>query len=84
MLAHIAIDFRGEMHWPGTVDIGTGIQSIGTSSFTVAQAVFKDGVCCATAKAIVVCIDQTTRRPRPLPEAARQAYQSLMVAAEPA
>ena len=39
-LVRAVIDFRSEMRWPGTVEIGTAIARIGTSSLTLAQAVF--------------------------------------------
>ena len=43
-------DFLGEMHWPGTVVIGTRCEHIGRTSLTVAQVLFADGSCAASAR----------------------------------
>jgi acyl-CoA thioester hydrolase len=66
VVAHLSIDFRAELHYPGTVDIGTRVLRIGRSSFTVGQAVFKDDICVATAESVVVQMDEKTRRSHPL------------------
>lgn len=68
VLARLDINFLQELHWPGEVEIGTGIAEIGRSSYTFAQAVFHQGGCAATARATMVMIDGATRRARPLPE----------------
>jgi acyl-CoA thioester hydrolase len=67
VLARLDINFLKELHWPGAVEIGTGIAEIGRSSFTFTQAVFHEGTCAATARATMVMIDGATRRARPLP-----------------
>jgi acyl-CoA thioester hydrolase len=68
VLARLDISFLKELHWPGEVEIGTGIAAIGRSSYTFAQAVFNDGACAATARATMVMIDAATRKARPLPD----------------
>jgi acyl-CoA thioester hydrolase len=68
VLVRAETDFLHELHWPGTVEIGSAIAHFGRSSFTVAQVVFRDGIAIAAGRAIMVCIDNTTRRPRPLPD----------------
>jgi acyl-CoA thioester hydrolase len=68
VLARTEIDYLRELHYPGTVEIGTGIAEIGRSSFTFAHALFNGGVCAATGRATMVLIDGTTRRSRPLPD----------------
>jgi acyl-CoA thioester hydrolase len=67
VLARLDINFHKELHWPGTVQIGIATAEIGRSSYTFAQALFRDGVCVATARATVVLIDAETRKPQPLP-----------------
>ena len=67
VLARLDINFLKELHWPGEVEIGTGIAEIGRSSFTFLQAIFHEGACAATARATMVMIDAQTRRSRPLP-----------------
>lgn len=68
VLVRAETDFLQELRWPGTVEIGSAIVRFGRSSFTVGQVVFRDATCIAAGKAIMVCIDLATRRPRPLPE----------------
>jgi acyl-CoA thioester hydrolase len=67
VLARLDINFLKELHWPGTVEIGTGIAEIGRSSFTFLQAIFHEGACAATGRATMVMIDEGTRKARPLP-----------------
>ena len=67
MLARLEIDFLKELHWPGTVEVGTAVAEIGNSSYVFTQAVFHDGACAATGRATLVLIDRATRRARPLP-----------------
>jgi acyl-CoA thioester hydrolase len=67
VIARLQLDFLAEMHWPGTVEIGTRIEHIGRSSVVLVQALFLRGRCVARAKSIVVLIDVATRRATPLP-----------------
>jgi acyl-CoA thioester hydrolase len=66
VLAHISIDFRAELFYPGQVDIGTRVVRIGRSSFTCGQAIFKGESCAATAESVVVQMNATTRKSHPL------------------
>ena len=68
VLARLDISFLREMHWPGTVEIGTGTTKIGRSSYSFLQAIFHEGECAATATATMVMIDRATRKARPLPD----------------
>jgi acyl-CoA thioester hydrolase len=61
-------DYLRELHYPGTVEIGTGIAHIGRTSFTFAHALFDRGLCAATGRATMVLIDAATRRSQPLPD----------------
>lgn len=66
-MVRAVIDFRSEMRWPGTAEVGTAIARIGTTSITLAQAVFVGEECTASAEVTVVLLDAETRRPRPFP-----------------
>jgi acyl-CoA thioester hydrolase len=70
VLVRMEVDYMKELHWPGSVDIGTGVAEFGRSSFKAMQAIFRDGACCATGKATLVCMDKATRKSTPLPQAA--------------
>jgi acyl-CoA thioester hydrolase len=67
ILARLQLDFLAEMHWPGTVEIGTRIEHIGRSSIVFVQGLFLRGRCVARANSIVVLIDAGSRRVTPLP-----------------
>jgi acyl-CoA thioester hydrolase len=67
VIARVEIDYRAELHYPGTVDIGTRVLSIGRTSFRLGAAVFAGDRCVATSEAVVVLMDETTRRAKPLP-----------------
>jgi acyl-CoA thioester hydrolase len=68
VIARLQLDFLGEMHWPGTVEIGTRVEHIGRSSIVLMQGLFLKGRRVARAKSIVVLIDAATRRATPLPD----------------
>jgi len=62
VIAHLNLDFLGELQWPGRVDIGTGVLSVGRSSLRLEQALFQDGRLAARAQSVVVQVSNTTRR----------------------
>lgn len=67
VIARLAIDFLAELLWPGSIDIGTRVKTLGRSSITFEQALFQGERCAAAAESVVVLIDTVTRRSRPLP-----------------
>ena len=73
VIVRLVIDYRREMHWGGSVEIGTTVRALGRSSFTLGQAIFQDDACTATAETVLVLMDDGTRRARPLPDDLRQA-----------
>jgi acyl-CoA thioester hydrolase len=70
VLVRFEVDYIKELLWPGNLDIGTGVAEFGRSSFKVSQAIFRDGTVAAMGKATLVCMDKTTRKATPLPQAA--------------
>ena len=79
-LAQITIDYLGEMHWPGTVEVGIGLASLGRTSAVFEQALFFEGHCTATAKAVNVLVDQASRRPTPITDEIKSKYRPWMFA----
>jgi acyl-CoA thioester hydrolase len=59
-VARLAIDYRAELFWPGTVEIGTGIRSVGRTSVTFFQGLFQNGKCAATAETVLVQVEMET------------------------
>jgi len=70
VMVRMEVDYMKELHWPGGIEIGTGVAEFGRSSFKASQAIFRDGICAAVGKATLVCMDIKTRKATPLPEAA--------------
>ena len=70
VMVRMEVNYMQELHWPGTIEVGTGVAQFGRTSFKAEQAIFRDGICAAAGQATLVCIDLKTRKPTPLPEAA--------------
>ncbi len=71
--AGMNVSFLAESHWPGKVDLGTGVIRIGTSSITVGSAAFKDDLCIAAAEMTVVRLRGKT--PHPIDDGLRAALE---------
>ena len=69
--AGMTVSFLAESHWPGKIELGTGVLKIGTSSITVASAAFKDNLCIAAAEMTVVRLKG--KAPHPIDEPFRAA-----------
>ncbi len=74
VMTRFVIDLVGETRWPGLVELGTRVNSIGRSSVELEQAMFQDRRCVATAKTVVELFDKVTRRSCALPPAAVQYF----------
>jgi len=61
ILARMVIDYRRELFYPGTVEVGTRLTRIGNKSITTGYGAFKDGDCYATADCINVFYDMASR-----------------------
>jgi acyl-CoA thioester hydrolase len=75
VIARLALDFLGEIRWPGVVSIGTAVLRVGRSSVTLGQGLFIEQQCVATAESVIVLIEDTTRKSRPFSDHARAALQ---------
>jgi acyl-CoA thioester hydrolase len=71
--AGMTVSFLAESHWPGQVELGTGVIKIGTSSITVGSAAFKDDLCIAAAEMTVVRLRGKT--PHPIDDSFRKALE---------
>jgi acyl-CoA thioester hydrolase len=66
IMVRLDIHFRAELRWPGTIEMGLGVARLGRTSATFDQVVFSEGRCVASAQAVTVLIDESTRKPTPL------------------
>jgi acyl-CoA thioester hydrolase len=70
VIAELTVSFLAQAHYPGHVEIGTRVERVGRTSCTFGQGLFKDGVCFATAEAVLVWLDLADGgRPVPFPTA---------------
>jgi len=80
VIARLELDFIGEMFWPGRIDIGTRVKSIGRSSLVLEQALFQNDKLVAWADTVLVQVDEATRKSRALSEEAIAKLKRLLVA----
>ena len=78
VIASLRLEFLGEIRWPGRVEIGTRVARIGNSSFTLEQALFQDERCVATGEAVIVQMNETTRRSQRLADTLIRRLAELM------
>jgi len=81
VIASLSVDLLGELSWPGTVTIATGIARIGTSSIGFAQGLYQDDRLCAVAETTIVQVDDATKRSFPLTGAARAKLGTILLQA---
>lgn len=72
VLARLVLDYRREMHWPGAAEVGTRIERIGRSSIILAQALFQNDQCVATAQSVAVLMNTKSRRSQSIPVASAE------------
>jgi acyl-CoA thioester hydrolase len=78
VMARVEIDYRMELHWPNTVDIGTRLVRVGNSSFILGQGIFRGQDCVTTGRTILVLIDKATRKSAALPDDYRAALTDIL------
>lgn len=77
-IVRLEVDFRQQGHYPATVDIGTAITRLGTSSVTLVQGIFLGERCIGTTSSVVVWTDVQAGKALPLPDDIRAAAQGFM------
>jgi acyl-CoA thioester hydrolase len=78
VMARVEIDYRRELHWPLTVDVGTRIVAIGRTSYVMGQGIFRGDTCATTGRTTLVMIDRQTRRSAALPDEYRAVLERLL------
>lgn len=80
ILANVEINYRREMHFPGTVDVGARLVKIGNKSITTGYGLFRDGENVATASSVNVFFDPKTKKPIPIPDDLRNILEKELTA----
>lgn len=60
VLAHLSIDYRAQLFYPGNVSAAARVVEIRNSSVVIGQAIFRGDDCVAHGHAIMVVIDKAT------------------------
>src|SRR5699024_4720235 len=77
VIAKVTIEHLQEVHWPGTVEIGTRIQRVGNSSLVLEQAIFNNGNLCSTNESVCVQINTASRKSQAFDNSLRSFFESL-------
>ena len=80
VIARLSLDFRGEIRWPGSVTVGTGVQKVGNSSLTLSQAIYQSDQCVAHAETVIVQVDSESGKAHPLTAKAKARLETLRIA----
>jgi acyl-CoA thioester hydrolase len=82
VVAKSTIELIAEIHWPGQVDVGTGIVRIGGSSLVIAANLYQHGQLVATSETIVVQVSNITKTSTPISEEVKQKLKSFQISLE--
>jgi len=77
MLAAITINYLREGQYPDDVTVCSGVSKIGTSSYTISQAMFQHDQCIATADGVIVC--RTDGEAKPLRKAVVEELEKMLI-----
>jgi acyl-CoA thioester hydrolase len=80
LVVHQSIDYLNEVTYPGHITIGIGVSKVGTTSWSFAMGMFKDGICAGLSTTVLVY--GMKEGPTPIPDRYRALLeQHLMPAA---
>jgi acyl-CoA thioester hydrolase len=71
-VVRLLMNFHRELFYPGKVSIGTSLTRIGDRSFEIAQGLFDDEGCVASADVVCVLLDPAARGAHPVSAPLRQ------------
>ncbi len=78
VIASLQLNFLKEINWPGRVEIGTGILKIGNSSLRMYQRLFQHGECVAEAETVIVQVENSSGKSKPLSADAKERLEELL------
>lgn len=78
ILATLYIDYRRQVQYDDRVHIDSWVESLGTSSMTVRQAIFANDALAADVKSVVVHFDYAAGKPMPLTDDMRATLTSYI------
>ena len=78
LIAHFEVSFQSALRYPGEVDVGCCVARLGTNSYVLGHAVFRDSTCIATAKTTTVFCNSATYKSQVIPDELRGHLEDLM------
>jgi acyl-CoA thioester hydrolase len=81
MMVNVAITYLREGRYPGVLTVATGVLRLGSSSFTLGQALFQKSECIGVCESVTVHLSDGS--PAALPGEFRAALGNHMVRAQP-
>ena len=78
ILARVVIDYKRELHYPGTVEVGGRLIRLGSKSLTSGYGVFLGDACIATSESVNVFYDMNTRSSVVPPQDVQDAVRELI------
>lgn len=82
VVAKVTIDLLNEIHWPGKVDIGTGIIRIGDSSLVIGACLYQNEKLVATSETIVVQVSHQTKKSQSISNNAKKQLEKFNLSLE--
>ena len=73
-LARIEIDYQRQLHYPGSIRIGTGVERLGRSSITLGHELRTGDDVAARGLSVLVHVEPRSGKSRELPDALRRAF----------
>jgi acyl-CoA thioester hydrolase len=65
-VVRVEVDYKAELRFPASVDVGLRAVKYGRSSFRLGQAVFDGDKCLCIEEVVLVFMDRATRKSKPL------------------
>ena len=78
ILARVVIDYKRELHYPGTVEVGGRLIRLGSKSLTSGYGIFLGDACVATSESVNVFYDMKTRSSVVPPQDVQDAVRELI------
>lgn len=79
ILAHLSIDFTGQIYFGKDVTVTTEIEKLGNSSLTLRQCAWQDEQCVAACTAVMVHFDYRSNKSKSIPEDIRAVLEEHLI-----
>jgi acyl-CoA thioester hydrolase len=79
LIADVHIAYLGEAHYPGDLEVRTGVGHVGRTSYRLDLALFQNGACIGVCETVLVNTDGA--KPADIPTEGREALEALAIRA---